>query len=83
VVDGNDGDGVLYIADNCRVREVRAGVITTIAGTGTCYFSYLGPDGPATERTVNLPQDIAVDDAGNLLIVDTENCLVRQVKNGM
>ena len=44
-----DAAGNLYIADqnNHRIREARGGMISTIAGNGTCGFS--GDAGPATQ----------------------------------
>ena len=50
-----DADGNVYIADtnNCRVREVSGGTITTVAGTGTC--SYSGDGGPATSAALSGP----------------------------
>jgi trimeric autotransporter adhesin len=54
-----------------------AGDIYTVAGDGTAGFS--GDGGPATSAEFNLPQGVAVDGAGNLLIADTDNNRVRVV----
>jgi sugar lactone lactonase YvrE len=73
-------DGSLYIADtfNQRVRKVDpAGVITTVAGNGEPSFS--GDGGPAAAASLHGPQGIALDDAGNLYIADTENHRIRKV----
>ena len=50
-----DSGGNLYIADwgNSRIREVSNGVITTVAGNGTCCL--LGDNGPATSAQINEP----------------------------
>jgi sugar lactone lactonase YvrE len=77
-----DGAGNLYIADtaNHRVRMVSpAGLITTVAGTGTA--GYNGDGGPAAVSTVDLyyPSGVAVDGAGNLYIADRSNQRVRMV----
>ena len=64
-----DGAGNLFIADylNHRIRRVDAsGVITTVAGTGV--RGYSGDGGPATRAQMDVPQDVAVDSAGNLYI---------------
>jgi len=77
--------GNLYIADrgNHRVRRLdRAGVITTVAGTGAAGYS--GDNGPATSADLNLPTGLAVDRAGNLYIADQRNNRVRRVdSNGI
>ena len=76
----------LYIADtsNRRIRRADAttGIITTVAGRS---WSYPEPDvssednGPATDASLNYPQDVALDGAGNLFIADTGNHRIRKV----
>jgi hypothetical protein len=54
-----DSSGNLYIADysNNRVRRVSpAGVITTVAGNGTCCFG--GEGGPAASAQLNFPTSV-------------------------
>ncbi len=76
-----DRAGNLYIADtyNDVVRKVEAGtgVITTFAGTGVSGYS--GDGGPAAAAQLSGPQALAVDRAGNLLIADSNNSVVRRV----
>ncbi len=74
-----DAAGNLYIADsgNHRIREVTAGVISTIAGTGTCGYS--GDGGPAAAAALCLPTAIAVDSAGGVYIADTNNYRIRKI----
>jgi sugar lactone lactonase YvrE len=75
-----DGAGHLFIADrdNHRVRKVSPdGIITTVVGTGKEGFS--GDGGPATEAQLRGPYDVAVDAAGNLLIVEEDSHRVRKV----
>ena len=75
-----DGAGNLYIADwnNHRIRKVdSAGVITTVAGTGESGFS--GDGGPAVQAELREPSGVALDGAGNLYIVDSENDRIRKV----
>jgi sugar lactone lactonase YvrE len=77
-----DGAGNLYIADagSCRIRKVSAGVITTVAGDGLCFYG--GDGGSATSASLN-PRDVAVDDSGtNIYIADTGNCRIRRVNSG-
>ena len=75
-----DAQGNLYIADsyNYRVRKVNtAGIITTLAGTGTKSSS--GDGGPATAATLADPRDIAFDRDGNVYIADTYGYRLRRV----
>ena len=75
-----DGAGNLFIADtdNHRIRKVdSAGVISTVAGTGSVGFS--GDDGPAVDAQLSSPHGVAVDGAGNLFIADTDNSRIRKV----
>ena len=74
-----DAAGNLYIADsgNHRIREVTAGVISTIAGTGTCGFS--GDGGPAVAAALCMPTAVAVDSAGGVYIADTNNYRIRKI----
>src|SRR2546427_679482 len=76
-----DAVGNLFIADqsNLRIRRVAAGTgfISTVAGSGIPGFS--GDGGPATSAQLNYPTSVAVDAAGNLLIADANNDLIRRV----
>ena len=76
-----DGAGNLYIADyyNARIRKVTAatGTISTVAGTGTAAFA--GDGGSATAASLNGPNDVAVDAAGNLYIADELSNRIRKV----
>lgn len=51
--------------------------IDTIAGTGSA--GYTGDGGPALSATINDPQGIAYDGAGNLYIADNLNFVIRKV----
>ena len=82
-----DKDGNLFIADsyNSRVRKVSPdGIITTVAGNGGSGFT--GDGGPATDATFLDLQGIAIDQAGNLYIVDCDydsgNARIRKVSTG-
>jgi len=75
-----DGSGNLYIADcnNNRIRKVNtAGIISTIAGTGTGGFS--GDGFPATTAYLNGPNGVGTDAFGNIYITDQVNSRVRKV----
>jgi uncharacterized protein (TIGR03437 family) len=78
-----DSSRNLYIADtaNNRVRKVSNGIITTVAGTGV--YGFGGDNGPATSAMLSAPGGLAVDSAGNLYVVDTNNGRIRRVSNGI
>lgn len=60
-----------------RKVEIKTGVISTVAGTGTAGFS--GDGGPATAAQLNEPHSISLDGAGDLYIADVRNQRVRKV----
>ena len=86
-----DGPGNLVVVDssNNRLRVVArrtahfygvnmtTGDIYTVAGTGAGGFS--GDGSSATSAELNLPNGVAVDEAGDLLVADSLNNRVRAV----
>ena len=78
-----DRAGNVYIGDvdNERIRKVDlAGMIWTVAGTGTGGNSGVG--GPATAAQLNEPIGVGVDSAGNIYISDAWNsriCVVNSM----
>jgi DNA-binding beta-propeller fold protein YncE len=63
-----------------RAVDPHTGTITTRAGSGA--KGYSGDGGPATAATFNGPKELAVDAAGNVFIVDTENHAIRRIDAG-
>ncbi len=75
-----DAANNIYIAynNNNRIRKVNAaGIISTLAGTGSAGYS--GDGTPATGATMNLPYDIVGDAAGNLYFTDFANNCIRKI----
>lgn len=76
-----DQQGNIYFADdgNHRIRKVdiQTGIITTVAGNGR--NGYSGDGGPAIQASLNDPSGMAVDQAGNILIADSSNSVIRRV----
>jgi sugar lactone lactonase YvrE len=76
-----DSAGNLYIADaaGSQIRKVDAvtNTISTVAGTGA--RGYTGDGGPATSAVLDLPEGVAVDQAGNVYFTDDQNSVVRRV----
>lgn len=73
-------DGTVFIADtfNGRVRAINpvTGVIRTVAGDGGEYRYQSEAEAPSA--SLSRPSGIAVDRAGNLLLTDSDNHLVRR-----
>jgi hypothetical protein len=75
-----DNSGNIYIADytNYRIRKVNgAGIITTIAGTGTS--GHTGDGGPATLATIGPAIGIIVDVVGNVYFTEGANQTIRKI----
>lgn len=76
-------DGSLYIADtlNHRIRKVdRAGVISTVAGTGAPGFDGIeGREGPAAQTRLSYPHGVAVGPDGGVYIADSGNGSIRAI----
>jgi sugar lactone lactonase YvrE len=72
-------DGSVYVLERegntLRIVRPDGGTIATFAGTGS--RGYSGDGGPARSATFNGPKELAVDRAGNVWIVDTENHAIR------
>jgi hypothetical protein len=70
----------IYLSDggNHRIRRVRAGVITTIAGDGSGAFS--GDGGEALEAGITDPQGLAFDATGWLHVCDAGSGRVRVIR---
>jgi len=78
-----DAEGDVFIADSGDnvIREVTpAGIIKRIAGTGIPGLGYAGPFGfPASLNSLDYPQNVAVNAAGDVYIADTYNNRVLKV----
>ncbi|MGB9285136.1 MAG: hypothetical protein WCB59_14085, partial [Candidatus Sulfotelmatobacter sp.] len=77
----------IFIADtdNCLIREVSSGNISTVAGNPLASptpCGYAGDGGPATSAQLDEPFGVFVDGSGNIYIADTENSLIRVVNSG-
>jgi sugar lactone lactonase YvrE len=76
-----DSAGSIYISDGSRIRMVTpAGIISTLAGDGTCNSS--GDGGPATASQLCDPEGISLDSAGNLYIADANKGRIRKITTG-
>jgi len=74
--------GDLYFSTLNQVRKINltTGIISTVAGSATAGYS--GDGALATLATLNYPQGICLDAAGNLYIVDHHNNCIRKVAAG-
>jgi len=74
-------DGRVAVADlgNHRIRAVALdGTVSTLAGSGTAGDA----DGLAAVARFEHPQGLAIDAAGTLYITDTDNHVVRRLRDG-
>lgn len=77
-----DSNGNMYIADrwhDCIRKVSKIGIISTVAGNGTCGYS--GDGGPAISAQLSRPIGVSVDESGNLYVADTENHRIRKIDN--
>lgn len=65
------------LSHTVRKLDVKTGVISTLAGTGTAGFS--GDGGPAIQAQLSDPHSLAFDRAGHLYIADVRNHRVRRI----
>ena len=72
-----DGQGSVYVADpnNNRVRLIRNGVVSTVAGTGAAGSA----DGPGPTATLSVPIGLAVDRQGSVYVADYGNYKIRLI----
>ncbi|MBI3416084.1 MAG: hypothetical protein HY043_12365, partial [Verrucomicrobia bacterium] len=76
-----DSAGNVYVADsgNNTIRKVTpTGEVTTLAGLPG-NDGYGSADGTGSAARFLIPSDVAVDNAGNLFVVDTQNLTLRKV----
>ncbi len=73
-----DSSGTVYVGDrtNNRIRKITAaGVVTTLAGSGTA-----GPaDGTGSAAQFNQPNSVAVDSSGTVYVGDLYNQRIRKI----
>jgi sugar lactone lactonase YvrE len=75
-----DKQGNIFIADGNanRIRKIdNSGTINTVAGSDENGFG--GDGGQATQAKLNLPNGVALDLDGNILIADSFNSRIRKV----
>lgn len=73
-----DSAGNVYVCDhgNHVIRKVTpAGVVTTLAGTGTAGKA----EGAATVAQFKFPSGVAADADGNVYVADTDNQVIRKI----
>jgi DNA-binding beta-propeller fold protein YncE len=75
-------DGTVYILErqgsSLRAVDPHSGSIRTIAGRAN-ERGYAGDAGPAAAAVFDAPKEMALDHAGNILVVDTENHAIREI----
>ena len=74
-----DAAGNLYVTTSNKIRKINAttGIITTVAGSGTAGFT--GDGGLAIAASLNGPEGICIDAAGNIYFADGANNRIRKI----
>lgn len=75
-----DNAGNIYFTEtrHHRIRRIAPnGIVTTYAGNGQPGFA--GDGGSALQASLNQPEGLAVDGAGNLYVADTRNHRIRRI----
>ena len=72
-----DKEGNIYVADqdNQTIRKIAGGMVTTFAGNGQKGYA----DGALETAMFYYPQDVAVDDKGNVYVADRANHRIRKI----
>lgn len=73
-----DGSGNLYVADsqNSAIREITPqSVVTTFAGNGSAGYA----NGIGDQARFNMPNNLTIDQSGNLYVGDTYNNRIRMI----
>jgi sugar lactone lactonase YvrE len=79
-----DGSGNVFFADNrtATIRQIDgSGMVKIVAGQER-NSGFAGDDGPATAALIDAPKGLAVDGAGNLYVVDSNNSRIRKIAFG-
>ncbi len=73
-------DGSLYVSDgnNHRIRRIKDGVVTTVAGTGVAGLN----NGAAASAQFDYPMGLFLRPGGDLLIADAGNSRIRRLTFG-
>ena len=78
-----DASGNVFVADTGNHRVIKldsSGIVTTLAGNAEAGDG--GAGGPAGEAELAFPQDVALDNQGNVYIADSGNNRIRVVEPG-
>jgi sugar lactone lactonase YvrE len=72
-----DSSGNLYVTDqqNNRIRKISAGVVTTLAGSGTVGYV----DGTGTNARLEYPTGITADSSGNIIVSERSRHRIRKI----
>ena len=72
-------DGSIYVTTQEQVHRIdgTTGIVEPVTGNGE--WGFTGDGGPAIDAQVSHPNEVVVDDAGNLFLADGENGRVRMI----
>jgi sugar lactone lactonase YvrE len=82
IIFDTSGNLVMAAWHNSKIRVVDPATGTVSDSCGDGKRAYFGDDGPATMASLDLPASIAYDPAGNLVIMDQANQVLRYIDQG-
>jgi len=68
---------VFFSSNNCIFKLDQSGILTRIGGTSRPGYS--GDGGPALNAPLNSPSAVALDNSGNLFVIDPFNYRIRRI----
>ena len=84
-------NGDVYVGDtqNCVIRKISGGLVSTLAGVpsvggdfGTCDVPGYEKDGTTSTATFDNPDEVVFDKAGNLFVSSFLGCTIRKITPG-
>lgn len=79
-----DKTGNIYVADtgNNQIRIIKDGKVSVYAGNGACGAGLVDASSNPLQSKFSSPYDVAIDNAGNLIVCDYGNNAIRKIWGG-